>query len=175
MNIKLNPVKKPFEIYCSFDPAIDQEKSNIKKYIETRDVSHLVFKPDVVPTKIFLKPIPRGIFVNAIAVTNNPATQAMLAFQYCIDRIENLKDFMLNEGVEIQNNGLSVWEPTEVFTTVEGLQIKYIDKDDVENCFNLTTIMEVSSVALKKTNYVPGTKLTYPVLPTSIEAIEAMR
>lgn len=175
MNVKLNFNKKSTEIYCSFDPAIDLNASDIVKYMETRDSSFLKFKPDQTPTKFFLKNIPRGIFVNGIMANESPYIQVLLAFQYGVEKIENLKETFLNEDVEIVNDGINVWEPSEVITLNDGNKLKYIDKDVLEKCFNLQTVMEIGTIALKKTNYVPGTKLTYPVLPTSIAIIDTMK
>lgn len=174
MQMKFNYSGKPFETYVSFDPAIDHDKTNIREYMETRDVSLLRFHLDQKPTKFYLKNIPRGIFVNGI-LNASISNQPFLAFQYGIDRIENLKVTFLNPEVEIINNGLNIWEPSEVFTTKDGEKVKYISQDDVEKAFNIQTILEIGSVILKKTQLIPGIKLTYPVLPTSTEIIERMR
>lgn len=174
MNITFTYEKKPFELYVSFDPAIDQDKSDIKAYISTRDPKHLQFKPGMTPTKFYIKNLPRALFLNSIATSTNPIMQAMLCFQYGIERIDNLKETFCNEGVSITNNGLSSWEPTEILT-VEDLRLRYISSTDMQNVFNFQTILEVASVVLKKTQSIPGIKPDYPVLPTSIEIIERMK
>lgn len=174
MQLKFNYNKKPFETYVSFDPAIDHVNSDIKKFLETRDSSFLKFKPGMTPTKFYLKNIPRWLFIHMMN-SDKPSQQILLAFQYGIERIDNLKETFLNEGVEITNNGLTTWEPTAIMESKNGDKIKYIEQEELENAFNLHTIMELGSVVLGKANWVPGTKAIYPVLPTSIEIIEKMK
>lgn len=173
MNIKNNIVRKPFETVLSFDPAIDIEKSNQKEFLRTRDMSHLQFKSGMTPTKFVLRDVPRSIFINFMLKQTLEA-QFISAFQYGIVRIENLKSCFLSDGYEVEGNGLTIWEPTEV-VTIGDTKLKYLSDEDAQNLFDIPTMLEIGSVILKKTQSTRAIKQDYPVLPTSIEAIEKMK
>jgi hypothetical protein len=175
MELKINYTKKPFETYVSFDPAIDQEASDMKQYLLTRDTSFLKFKPGMTPTKFYLRNIPRGIVTKGIIPQENEEVKFMFAFQYGVQRIDNLKETFLNEGVEINNNGLTAWEPSKILTLANSNSFRYIDEDECNEFFNWQTVREIGSIALKKTLSIPGVKQDFPVLLTSIEIIERMK
>lgn len=173
MKIKYNYNSTPVAIYCSFDPAIDQEKSDIESYMKTRDDSFLKFKPGSTPTKFFVRNIPMTTF-SGIDQRQSAALLAAFYFSWGVSHIENLNEVFLNSDAEIENDGLSIIEPTDFVTMESGKQIKYWNPQEIINCFNGPVIHDIGHVVLKKTQLAKKKKLDCLVLASSIDAIAKM-
>ena len=64
----MDDLVSPLEAVCSLDPAIDWEASDVSKYIETRDLTHLQYKPGMTPTKAVLRALTVADFVQLDAL-----------------------------------------------------------------------------------------------------------
>jgi hypothetical protein len=84
-----NPALPTSAVY-TLDAAIDQVRSNVEKYAETRDVSHLAFLPGSRPTVYSLRPIGTQMMTQWVDATPSVPEKWKRAFQVAVERIENL-------------------------------------------------------------------------------------
>ena len=77
-----------------FDQAIDRERTtreDVEKYVQTRDLSLLKFKPDLSPAYFHIRRIPVHTFSRVVEPVEGRAEARMLAFMVGVERIEGLR------------------------------------------------------------------------------------
>lgn len=146
MRIKATYKPSSEPIVSIYDPAIDHDQSNMAAYEKTRNIEHLVFKMGHEPTKFYFRNLPSNIFVN-IQTKVSAESRGIVAFGYALERIEGLKEFCLNEGVELTHDGLNIWEPDDVIE-IDGKKVK--GSLSPEPLFHLKVIMELGFLVCEK-------------------------
>ncbi len=155
MRLKSTYSNNGYTLVSIFDPAIDPEKSNIEEYRKTREIEHLVFKPGSVPTKFVFRNLPSAIsyFLKAGSQGYNVSNNAF--FQFAIERIENINEFCLSQNVEMTNDGLTVWEPEDLFKN-DDISFKYCEHPEL--LFHWNVIQELGNIVQKKAFLMRGQK-----------------
>lgn len=105
MAIKKIDMKAEFKYISIEDSAIDQELSDLKKYEETCDISHLQLKEGEEPTYFILKNIPRRQF--AMLITSNVSIDAKgeMVAKSEVAGLDMLFDVFKAGCVEIEEKG----------------------------------------------------------------------
>ena len=81
---------KPTELVCIIDPAVDKSKTDIKKYIDTRDLKHVVLKEGKEPARFFARRLSTRVFNQVVEGATTDVLKFQLAFQFGVSEIRNL-------------------------------------------------------------------------------------
>lgn len=71
---------KEFVVVCATDDAIDLEQSNLDRYVITRDITHLKFKPGQEPMRYTLRRVPNSLVATWIDVAADDNLKRVRAF-----------------------------------------------------------------------------------------------
>jgi hypothetical protein len=120
------------------DPHIDRRKSNLRKFVETRDASHLTFKGDAKKAVWYtLRYIPRGLHVTYISEAKSLPQKWSRAFAVGVVKVDNLET---QDGRKVLE-----WKPQEVIETATG-KLSVVSEDELD-LFDGQTMNEIGKVA----------------------------
>jgi len=158
------PSLMPFVTHVFWDPAIDHAQSNIGKFIETRDVAHLVMRAGAKPATYHLRAIPNRLVLDHLATEPNIDRKRQLAFRAALVRVEH---------AELGEMSTPLWQPQvvgEAQRTSEGRGLSRIFtlvSDDELELFDPPTVMEIGEVALTRAFLPKAFAASYALPPTS--------
>lgn len=158
------PSLTPFVTHVFWDPAIDHAQSNIGKFIESRDVAHLVIREGRRPAAFHLRAIPNRLVLDHLATESNIERKRQLAFRSALVRVEN---------AQLGDITSPLWQPQVVADaqrTSEGRGLSRmftLVSDDELELFDPATVMEIGEVALTRAFLPKAFEASYALPPTS--------
>lgn len=140
-----------WETVSIFDPAIDLERSKVRRFVRTRDMQHLVFldpqTPDgaggvVGPPEVFVLRSLKTRYAHDVIQAHPDETQRRrLAFQACVVRV---RGWRMDDRDE--------WVPEAVAAGLAGSgQGLTVTDDELDEFFDGGTVQEIGEVALTRT------------------------
>lgn len=176
LNFKQSKTVQTIPIILPWDRAIDRKKSDLDKYVETMDTSHLKFNPGIEPTRFWITELTEWVSQAAERISSKlPGHEERLLFQYGVQKISHLKKEFLNPS-QFPNfdslpfdksftfNGSTDWYPENSYSVPKHkTELKVVEDDEVIR-FNSMTIKFIAEY-VRQTNFlVPGTEKPYQVL-----------
>lgn len=152
----------PFETVTPFDPAIDLEACNVEKYMNTRDMSSLVYLAGQQPTIFTVRRLPVSRSISIRSTAHSDAQARSLAFMAAVVRVQNIRT---DAGV------MPSWEPgwKRPGSTAQHESMTVAELD--EGLFAEDEIMDVGEVVLQRANLRNGRPALFPPLPSSAHAL----
>jgi len=158
------PSLTPFVTHVFWDPAIDHTQSAVSKYIESRDTTHLVMRPNAKPAAYHLRAIPNRLVLDYLATEPNIERKRTLAFRAALVRVEH---------GDIGGMVTPLWQPQVVGTAARSADGAGISRvftlvsDDELELFDAVTVMEIGEVALTRAFLPKAFVPSYALPPTS--------
>lgn len=150
----------PFKVVTPFDPAIDDEKSNVAMYAQTRDLKYLTFLPGQQPTYFYVRRLPNS---KALAIRQHATSEdfaAGMAFAAGVVQVDNLR----TEGGTIPT-----WKPS--FLASDG-KIDQMTQEEIDSVnFALDEIIDIGSVVYQRANLRVGRPVYYALPQLSVEGL----
>jgi hypothetical protein len=152
---------KEFRTVCSSDPAIDLHKSNLDRYVVTRDLAHLVFHPGKHPVYYVLKRPPTNLVVSFIEAGLDEKTRHIRAFMCSTVGWQYLPD---GDGIQRDLAGHPGW--------VEKRQESGCMTTEELNLFHPEDVLEIGAIAYQRCFLRRGREVLYTAPPTSADALQ---
>lgn len=154
--------KEAMPVVCIFDPAIDQDNSDINKYGVTREFSLLKFKETEKPQIYHVRRIPQSKVLNFMH--HSVDVQRRLAFMSGVVRVENLHT---DDGQVID------WFPA---WTHDHTKPEIMTNDEVDQMhFPIDEIDEIGGVARNRAFLRRGRPVLYDPPDTSVQGLARLR
>lgn len=157
---------EPFAVVCYWDPAVDDEASDIGGYIETRELSLLKFHPGMKPTKYM---VGRLDVDDAIALLATEATEegkCHIAFRAAMMSAENVR---WRDGATVEPSFVP-----KCHGSMATKGRKLISKQEMAARFGPTSVFEIGAVIVQRSFLEQGMPLTF-VAPDSSAAAWARK
>lgn len=150
----------PFVVVCPFDPAIDDENSDVALYTELRDMSLLKFHPDMEPTRFYIRRVGASKLLSLESNYQKDSNQYFgFAFMAGVIRVDNLYD--------LEGTHWPTWYPawkkgeskSELLTSAE---LDLFPKDES---------IDIGSVVAERANLRKGRPTCFVPPPSSASAL----
>jgi hypothetical protein len=149
---------QPRVIISVLDPAIDKSRTDLKKYIVERDVSCLVLKGAMEPTRYFVRHLGTKLFNSVIDAATSDALKWQLAFQFGVVEVQNLdgRQRYVPEGEPNPNGGIPV----------------HLTDDQLED-FAPAVIQEIGQIVYQSAFLGRGSTVSFRLLPSLLSHLTA--
>ena len=150
----------PFKVVTPFDPAIDDEKSNVPLYAQTRDMKHLVFKPGMAPKLFYVKRLSnsRALSIRQHATSEDFA--AGMAFMAGVVQVDN---------IPTESGVIPTWKPAYM---QEGKHGEGLTQDEFDSpFFGEDEIIDIGAVIRQRSNLPFGRPAYYALPQLSVEGL----
>lgn len=156
-----------FATVCFWDAAIDlgAEGTNLERFIETRDMDALAFKPSLKPTRFYLRPLSNEHGVQLLGQTNNHMRR-FSAFRAALVRVEDLRDESFSSPTFVPSIKLTEDDVSRRFALLSDAEMAL---------FDLATVMEIGEVALGRAFLPKGSAGGFVLPPTSVRLLTVMK
>ena len=151
---------EPIRVVSAKDPALDLAEMDLRRYVETRDASHLRLVPGVRPVWYTLRPL--NIYDVEAASSLPQAMQARACFETAIEAIDGCEAL----------GGDGAWRPRKVVEDALGKKRPVPTRAEMQHLFQmlphgLDTMQELGAIAYERATLGNGFRgaPTYTVPP----------
>jgi hypothetical protein len=167
-----DPLVTSMTTVCTLDTAIDRLSSKVEEFADTRDPSHLVFKPGARPFTFKLRPIGTSLMTSYVDSTPHVTDKWRRAFQVAVEEIDNVTDdygsfrkYLPQTPLRTPKRELVVFSEDEV-------------DDLAERLGGVAWIYEIGSVAYERSflgKALSGGEVSWSLPPSSLAALARMK
>lgn len=106
---------RPYEVVAFWDPAIDIDRSNIKRYTNDYDIQHLKFKEGQEPVRYVCRPVKNRQALGPLQLPETDALRYDAAFRCAVTQVKRGNETLWRSSKDLADLGKAecIWSMTE--------------------------------------------------------------